>query len=79
MQTINLREWNISYTELVEWCEKTNSEVYAVIHHGGNGASAMYGFEKDEDLLAFTLTFSHKKNETISFYTNGVCRLTIPI
>ncbi len=58
MRLIDLREWNITYTDLVKWCEDTEADVYAVIHHGANGASATYGFEKDEDLLAFKLAFS---------------------
>jgi hypothetical protein len=62
MNVIDLKEWDVSYGDLVSWANETNADIYAIIHHGGNGASAMYGFEHDEDLLAFKLKFSYEKS-----------------
>jgi hypothetical protein len=67
MNTINLHEWNISYTELVQWAEETGSEIFAFVHHGGAGPSATYGFEKEEDLLAFKLKFAKEERPIMGF------------
>lgn len=31
MRVIDLREWNLTYTDLVNWCTETGADVYAVI------------------------------------------------
>jgi len=67
MKTINLREYNISRDELSEWCKKTGAEVFAVVHYGGNGPSLNYGFEKDEDLIAFKLKFKPSNNLIVGY------------
>ena len=64
IQLIDLRDWHISYTELVEWCEETGADVYAVIHPVGNGPSAQYRFEHEEDFLAFQLKFAREQKPT---------------
>lgn len=60
MILIDLRDWNVNYTEFTDWVVETEADVYAIVHHGGNGPSATYGFEKEEDRLAFELRFSRK-------------------
>lgn len=71
MNTINLREWNISYDELVKWSVERDADVYALIHHGGNGVSATYAFTNDEDFTAFKLTFDPEKNRSRDFFDTG--------
>jgi len=62
MKLIDLREWKVNYTDFTNWVVESGADVYAIIHHGGNGASAQYGFENEEDYLAFKLKFTHEKS-----------------
>ena len=60
---INLREWNITYKELADWCEETGADIYAIIRYGNiDYLNADYGFEREEDMLAFKLRFAKRLN-----------------
>ncbi len=58
MITIDLIEWNITYTEFTKWCIDTGAKVYAVT---SSGSSTKYMFE-EADLLAFKITFAKGKS-----------------
>ena len=58
---IDLRDWDVSYTDLVKWVTENNIDLWAVNAMGGNGAK-IYVFKSTEDKTAFTLKF--KKHET---------------
>jgi hypothetical protein len=56
MYEIDLFEWDISYTDFVDWVEEQGAEVYAVSNV--NHKNSFYRFIKEEDLVAFKLKFS---------------------
>ena len=57
---IDFNDWDLTYTELVQWSNRHHVDVYCVNAIGGNGIR-LYAFEKDEDLVLFKLTFKRIK------------------
>lgn len=57
MHKINLKEWDILYTEFVNWVSERNSAVYAIADMS-QGKNTIYAFEHEEDLVAFKLKFT---------------------
>ncbi|HEY6435796.1 MAG TPA: hypothetical protein VIY47_04340 [Ignavibacteriaceae bacterium] len=55
--SINLNDYDVSYTDFTRWVIDGNMDVYAIAAHGGNG-SKIYFFQDLEDFTAFTLKFS---------------------
>lgn len=66
MITIDLRDWDIAYTDLVEWVTENSINLYT--SSGGNGMK-VYIFPNDEDFVAFKLKFSKGKSSYIMGYT----------
>ncbi len=60
-QTINIYEWDLSYSELIEWATETKSDVHALTRNSNNITDSMYVFENDEDYIAFLLKFRQKR------------------
>lgn len=58
---INLRDYDVSYTEFVRWAVTNGIEAYAVNAYGGNG-DQLYFFQHKEDFTAFTLTYEKSNN-----------------
>jgi hypothetical protein len=58
--SINLNDYDVSYTEFAHWVVDGNMDVYAIAAHGGNSTSKMYFFKELEDFTAFTLKFSKR-------------------
>lgn len=56
---INLIDYNITYTDFVQWVLENKMDVYAVNAQGGNGGK-IYFFQDLEDFTAFTLKFSKR-------------------
>jgi hypothetical protein len=72
-----MSEWDVSYTELVEWISKTGAELYAINTYGSNLKQNQYAFTDEKDYIAFKLTFqkgqkpiTYRSAYTASFYTN---------
>lgn len=57
MHKINLKEWDILYTEFINWVNERNASVYAIADMS-QGKNAIYAFKYEEDLVAFTLKFT---------------------
>lgn len=57
--TINLNDWNISYSTMVKWVIDNNIDVYAINCSGGDGVN-LYMFTSSEDFTAFTLKFNKR-------------------
>jgi hypothetical protein len=55
--SIDLRDWDVTYTDLVKWVTENNVDLWGVNAMGGNGAK-IYVFSKPEDLTAFKLRFA---------------------
>ena len=58
---IDLNEWNVNYTDLVNWALENEIELYAVNNYGGNLVKKQYAFTQEEDFLVFKLTFSKRR------------------
>jgi len=61
MHTINILEWDLTYTDLVNWIQDREANVYAVSFYGAGAPSTQYKFENDEDFVAFKLAFRKEK------------------
>ena len=65
---INLLEWNLTYTEFVNWIAEKDIVLDAINGYGG-GASTVYKFRDEEDFIVFRLTFlKTKTNSDIGFF-----------
>lgn len=62
MHFIDLGDYDVDYTELVRWSLEKGVDLYAVNAQGGNCTSKTYAFSKEEDYLAFILTFQKEKD-----------------
>lgn len=63
MFVIDLKEWDVSYDELVRWSLEKEVELFSINnYHGGYGPKTTYAFSQEEDYLAFTLTFQKDEN-----------------
>ncbi len=61
MITINLIDWDVSYTELTQWAKDTGADVYAV-----TGPGMKYKMS-EEDLVAFNLTFKRGRGVLVGY------------
>ena len=64
--TIDILDWDITYTELMYWIAETGAELDAVSElggmYGGSGfPSTKYKFRDEEDYVAFKLAFQKEK------------------
>ena len=66
-ETIDMRDWDVSYTELVKWVSETGADLYAVNTIGGDGRK-LYCFTRLEDLTAFKLKFKHASKNSLMGY-----------
>jgi hypothetical protein len=65
---INLLEWDLTYTEFVNWVAENDIVVDAINGYGG-GASTKYKFRDEEDFIIFKLIFvKTKTNSDIGFF-----------
>ncbi len=68
MRSINLYEWNIDRKQFEDWAVDSGAELYASIHHSGNGQPS-YEYElNEEDFLAFSLAFKKNSTMNLGFY-----------
>lgn len=61
MITINLLDWDVTYTELAQWANDTGAEVYAV-----TGPGMKYKMS-EKDLVAFKLTFKRGCSSLVGY------------
>lgn len=65
--SINLNDYDVSYTIFAHWVVENGLDVYALNAHGGNG-DKLYFFQDIEDFTAFTLKFSKRQTFQIMSY-----------
>jgi len=65
---IDILDWDITYTELMQWISITGAELVAITGLGGFGAftgsvgpCTKYEFYKEEDFVMFKLAFQKEK------------------
>jgi len=69
---IDILDWDITYTDLMQWVAETGAELYAITHAGwlaGGTPGTKYVFRDEEDFVMFKLKFAkengpHKMNYT---------------
>jgi hypothetical protein len=66
-KSIDLRDYDLTYTDFAKWVVDNGMDVYAVNTRGGNGAK-IYFFNDLEDFTAFTLKFSKRLPPQIMAY-----------
>lgn len=60
---IDLKEWNVDYTEFTKWVTENNADVYAISYQGASTpTTSRFYFEKEEDFVVFKLTFGKHGN-----------------
>lgn len=58
--SIDLNEYDVTYTDFAAWVVENNIDAYGVNAIGGNNRAKLYYFENLEDFTAFTLKFSKR-------------------
>jgi len=75
--TIDLDEYEVDYTELVDWAKLSGIELWAISSIGYNRIRKLYAVKSMEDLTAFKLRFATKqqpppeKYKLPDFFDNG--------
>lgn len=55
---IDILEWDITYTDLMNWIATTGAVMHAISGYGVRGVmSTLYRFENEDDFIAFKLAF----------------------
>jgi hypothetical protein len=67
---INILEWNITYSELMEWVAVNDIMLHAINGYG-SGASTVYQFYSEEDYIAFRLKFAKERTHYDDFFDTG--------
>ena len=67
---IDILEWELIYTDLIEWVAENDIVLDAINGYGG-GASTKYTFRNEEDFVAFKLKFA-KNNRSGKIGFNGI-------
>ena len=73
--TIDLNEYEVDYTELVDWAKLSGIELWAISSIGYSQIKRLYAVKSMEDLTAFKLRFGSKqppeKYKLPDFFDNG--------
>jgi hypothetical protein len=68
---VDILDWDLTYTELIEWVSDNNVDLDAINGYGGRGPSTKYVFRREEDFVAFKLKFAkenYKGTDTAFYY-----------
>jgi hypothetical protein len=58
---IDILDWDLTYTELVEWVAENDIYLDAINGYGGRDPSTKYIFRDEEDFVVFKLKFAREK------------------
>lgn len=61
---IDLNDWDLTYSQLVEWSKVSRIDVWGINLRGANKPLTTYYFEDPEHLSAFKLKFAKIKGKT---------------
>ena len=64
---IDILDWDLTYTELVDWVSENDITLDAINGYGG-GASTKYTFRDEEDFIAFKLKFAKERDRGIGIF-----------
>jgi len=60
---IDILDWNLSYTDLIDWVIENNVVLDAIDGYGDRwGTGTKYIFQNEEDFIAFKLKFTKTPN-----------------
>jgi hypothetical protein len=74
---IDILDWDLTYTDLVEWVSENDIVLDAINGYGG-GASTKYTFQDEEDFVAFKLKFAKEPRPHKMGYT-GIVTMDVGI
>lgn len=64
---IDIKEYDITYTQFIDWVLQIGIEVFAINSYGGQSTSTRYMFQETEDLVAFKIRFAKQSKDIIGY------------
>jgi len=65
---IDILDWDLTYSDLIDWISENDVELDAINGYGGRGPSTKYMFRNEEDLIAFKLKFAKERDRGIGIF-----------